>query len=109
MTEFSRIEIFNSYIFLRNLLGCTNKKKDDYFLIGIRYTGDRILALNENSTRTILLLEKGGRFSHWYVSTNYTELVPIATHIKIAVEKSKNPFLSEPAFEALKEVLKYKF
>lgn len=109
MTDFTQIETFNSYIFLRNILGCTNKRKDDALLIGIRYTGDKIFALNENSTKAILLLEKSKRLPVWYVSTPYIELTPIATHIKKAIESSKNPFLSEPAFDALKEVIKYNY
>lgn len=107
MTEFSRMEIFNSYIFLRNVLGMTNKKQDDAFLIGIRYTGNTILALNENSTKAILLLERRPGDYVWFFSGTYPQLEPLANHIKKAIQNSKNPYLSEPAFDALKEILKY--
>jgi hypothetical protein len=107
MNEFSRIEIFNSYLFLRSLLGLTNKKKDDSFLIGIRYTGKEILALNENSTKVILLITYYEINKVWLFSSDYLQLEPLAKHIKKAVETSKNPFLSEPAFDALREILSY--
>lgn len=105
--EYSQLEIFNSYLFLRNILGCINKKKDDSFLMGIRYTGDKILALNENSTKSILILVQNKTTKLWYIDCIYIELVPIAWHILKSVQYSKNPYLSEPAFEALKEIIKY--
>lgn len=107
MTEFSRIEIYNSYLFLRRLLGLTNKEKDDSFLIGIRYSGNQILVLNENSTKVILLLEKGIATNRWHFCSNYPELEPLALHIQKAINKSRKKLPSEPAFEALKEIINY--
>lgn len=108
MTEFSRMEVYNSYLFLRQLLGLTNKQKDDSFLIGIRYTGHQILALIENSIKSVLLLEYAPRTRMWYFVGNYSELEPVGIHIKKAIEKSTNSFLSEPAYDALKEIIAYK-
>lgn len=107
MTEFSRIEVFNSYLFLRTLLGLTNKKKDDVFLLGIRYTGKEILVLNENSTKAILLISYSDVSRLWLFSSLYPQLEPIALHVKGSVETSQNPNLSEPALDALKAVLSY--
>lgn len=105
MESFSQIEIYNSYLFLRTLLGITNNKKNDTLKIGIRYTGNEILAVNEHSTKTVLLIRKNAVGS-WFFSSAYPELEPIATHIKSAIKDSSNKFLSEPAFEALQNIFK---
>jgi hypothetical protein len=107
MTEFNHIEIFNSYLYLRSLLGLTNKKRDDAFLLDIRFTGNEILVINENSTKAVLLISYNEIIGGWLFTSQYPELEPIALHIKKAVETSKNHFLSEPAFDALKAVLNY--
>lgn len=108
MESFSQIEVYNSYLFLRTLLGITNDKKNDILRVGIRYTGNELLAINELSTRAVLLLKRNAFINTWSFAATYPELEPVAFHIKIAVTNSSNPHLSEPAFDALQKILTYR-
>lgn len=108
MESFSQIEIYNSFLFLRTLLGVTNDQKNDTLKVGIRYTGNEILAINELSTKAVLLLGCNLAMNTWFFTGTYPQLEPIAFHIKVAISKSSNPLLSEPAFEALQQILKYR-
>jgi len=99
MNEFSRNEVYQSYLFLKGIFNIVNNKR---FLLGIRYTGDQILAIDENGLRAILLLKQTPN-NDWYFISPYPQLNPLAWHIQMAIENSSNPLLCEPAFAALKE------
>ncbi|MGE5085403.1 MAG: hypothetical protein ACM3MG_03825 [Bacillota bacterium] len=105
MESFSQIEIYNSLLFLRKLLGVTNDKRNQPLQVGIRYTGTEILATNESSSKAVLLLKKNA-VGAWLFSGTSMELEPISSHIERAISKSTNHFLSEPAFDALQEIFK---
>lgn len=107
MNKFNRIEIFNSYLFLRKILGLTNKKKDDTFLVGICHNDNQIFALNENSNKVILLLELNATTKLWFFKGGYLELEPIADHIRKAIQSTRNPLLDELALEALQQIVNY--
>ena len=91
MESFSQIEVYNSYLFLRTLLGVTNDKKNDVLKVGIRYTGNELLAINELSTRSVLLLKRNASMNTWFFAGAYPELEPIALHISCLLYTSPSP------------------
>jgi hypothetical protein len=106
--EYTQIEIFNSYLFARNLLGLTNQLKNASFEMRVRIQGDNFYLINSESSAKLSLLRKAFPFGSWVMSSTYLELKPLSVFLTYKMNPPHFGTLENAANIALKEIIMYR-
>ncbi|WP_413943784.1 hypothetical protein [Bdellovibrio sp. HCB-162] len=107
--EINRLEIIQSYITARNLLGLTNTEKNQIVSLSFEETATELFIKNGLTNKKLLLLKrKIAEGGDWKVSTTYSQLEPLAFYLMKELRVKTAHRSTERCMMAIEQLFDYK-
>lgn len=107
--EINRLEIIQSYIAVRNLLGLTNSDKNQIVSLAFEETAKELFVKNGLTQRKLILLNRTmTKGSEWEVATTYGQAEPLAEYLGKQLKKQRLQRPTEICMEATESLFDYK-